>query len=212
MVELNFEMNVKGEDHAMENGAPSLSRLDLDQLMHSSHTMPLEEVFKKCRIATVNQSDYEQCGLTEEEAQRRFLLFGANALKSGPSKLRVWIGILLRNVLNFMMIVLLLAMILSLAIQQWIDAGVLFLVIAVNTVIGVVQEFHSENSLQSLRKLSGTQQCTVVRNGKSNIMVPIERLVVGDLVHVREGDTVPADIRLLKDFDLECDEMLLTGE
>ena len=86
-----------------------------------------------------------------------------------------------------------LAMALSYGVQDWVEGGVITAVIILNISIGFYQEFQAEKTMDSLRSLS-SPTATAVRDGKA-ITVPTAEVVPGDLVEVKTGDTIPADIR-----------------
>lgn len=98
----------------------------------------------------------------------------------------------------------------SFAIQSWIEGGVVAAVIILNIVVGFFQEFQAEKTMDSLRSLSSPTASTV-RDGK-NLTVPTAEIVPGDMVEMKTGDTVPADVRLIEAINFETDEALLTGE
>jgi len=98
----------------------------------------------------------------------------------------------------------------SFAIQSWIEGGVVTAIIVLNIVIGFVQEFNAEKTMDSLRSLS-SPTASAVRDGKT-VTVPTIEVVPGDLVELKTGDTVPADIRIIEAVNFETDEALLTGE
>ncbi|KAK5478902.1 P-type ATPase [Exophiala xenobiotica] len=150
-------------------------------------------------------------GLTKEDAQSRLNEFGRNELDEGPGVQPF--KILLRQVANAMMLVLIMAMVVSFAIQSWIEGGVITGVIILNIVVGFFQEFNAEKTMDSLRSLA-SPTANVVRGGQT-INIPTAELVPGDLVELKLGDTVPADVRkvrLLESLNFETDEALLTGE
>lgn len=98
----------------------------------------------------------------------------------------------------------------SFGIQSWIEGGVIGAVIALNIVVGVYQDFAAEKTMDSLRSLSSPTGA-VTRDGKTNT-VPAVEIVPGDMVELKVGDTVPADVRLVDAMNFETDEALLTGE
>lgn len=117
------------------------------------------------------------------------------------------------------------AMAVSFAIGSYIEGGVVTGIIFLNVIIGCLQEFNAEKTMDSLRSLS-SPTATVVRNGNTEV-VPTAEIVFGDLVEVKVGDTIPADIRyvfrllrrtsltrcrLVEAMNFETDEALLTGE
>lgn len=85
------------------------------------------------------------------------------------------------------------AMAVSFGIQSWIEGGVITAVILLNVIVGFFQEYSAEKTMDSLRSLS-SPTANVIRNGE-NTVVQSENVVPGDLVEVKMGDTIPADIR-----------------
>ncbi|KAI5856138.1 potassium/sodium eff [Durotheca rogersii] len=147
-------------------------------------------------------------GLAGSEAAHRLEQDGPNRVE-GAQGLSVW-KILLRQVSNSLTIVLILVMALSFAINDFIEGGVIAAVIALNIVVGLVQDYRAEQTIQSLYALSAPT-CKVVRSEQS-ITVKAESLVKGDIVLLNVGDIVPADLRLVDGLNLSTDEALLTGE
>ena len=96
------------------------------------------------------------------------------------------------------------------ALGDVVDTFVIALVVVLNSAIGVFQEGRAERSLAALEAMSAPR-ATVVRDGVV-VVVAASELVPGDVVHLRGGDIVPADIRLLEAFDLQIDEAASTGE
>ncbi|KAL6232057.1 hypothetical protein BDW75DRAFT_218556 [Aspergillus navahoensis] len=147
-------------------------------------------------------------GLTKDEAAHRLQQYGPNQLDEGEGVSVV--KILVRQVANAMMLVLILAMAVSFGIQSWIEGGVISAVIILNIVVGFFQEYAAEKTMESLHSLSSPTG-TVSRDGET-FSVPSAEIVPGDMVELRTGDTVPADIRLVEAVNFETDEALLTGE
>lgn len=81
----------------------------------------------------------------------------------------------------------------SFGIQSWIEGGVVAAVIVLNIVVGFMQEFQAEKTMDSLRSLS-SPTASAVRDGKT-LSVPTAEVVPGDMVECKTGDTIPADIR-----------------
>ena len=106
--------------------------------------------------------------------------------------------------------VLILAMALSYGVTDYVEGGVITAVIALNVAIGFYQEFRAEKEMDSLRSLS-SPSAAVVRHG-SEMTVPSGEVVPGDIISIKTGDTVPADLRMFEVMNLECDEAILTGE
>lgn len=116
---------------------------------------------------------------------------------------------------SFMIIVLLVAAVIS-GITGYMngegvtDAVIILSILIVNAIIGVFQEAKAENALDALEKLSAPH-CKVIRNGEHKVIESRE-LVVGDIVEIETGDSVPADIRLTESVNLKIQEAALTGE
>lgn len=98
----------------------------------------------------------------------------------------------------------------SLGIQSWIEGGVIAAVVILNVVVGFFQDYNAAKTMDSLRSLS-SPTAQAVRNG-NNEVVPTSTIVPGDMVELKTGDTVPADLRLVEAVNFETDEALLTGE
>ncbi|KAH6882064.1 hypothetical protein J4E91_008252 [Alternaria rosae] len=189
----------------MGKKAPSLEGHKSGQanepLSKPAHALPWKDVVTEIKC---NDED----GLTTAEAKSRHEKYGNNDLGDdggvSPGK------ILLRQVANAMTLILIAAMAVSFAIQSWIEGGVVTAIILLNVVIGFVQEFNAEKTMDSLRSLS-SPTATAARDGKT-VTVPTIEVVPGDLIELKTGDTVPADIRIIEALNFETDEALLTGE
>ncbi|KAK3367805.1 hypothetical protein B0H63DRAFT_86425 [Podospora didyma] len=147
-------------------------------------------------------------GLYKEEAKRRLDDYGRNEL--GEAEGVQPFKIVIAQIANAMTMVLILAMAVSFGIGSWIEGGVVAAVILLNVVVGFFQEYSAEMTMDSLRSLS-SPTASVVRGGEA-IVVPSGEIVPGDLVEVKMGDTIPADLRLIEAKNFETDEALLTGE
>jgi len=101
-------------------------------------------------------------------------------------------------------------MILSFAISDHIEGGVIVAVIVFNIVVGFIQDYRAEKTIQALYALSAPT-CKVIRAGRAET-IRAEDLVPGDIVRLGVGDVVPADLRLAHSINLSTDEALLTGE
>lgn len=101
-------------------------------------------------------------------------------------------------------------MAISFAISDFVEGGVIAFVILLNIVVGFVQDFKAEKTIQALYALSAPT-CKVTRQGTASV-IKAEELVAGDVVMLNVGDIVPADLRLVDGLNLNTDEALLTGE
>lgn len=147
-------------------------------------------------------------GLTGEEAARRLERYGANSLPPPPR--RSALRRLLAQFENFLLQVLLGAVVIMAAIGHYTDAGVVLAVVIVNALMGFAQEGKAEQAILAIQHML-SPQATVVRGGL-RMTVSAETLVPGDLVLVESGDRVPADLRLVRVKNLQIDEAALTGE
>ncbi|WP_272698718.1 cation-transporting P-type ATPase [Desulfovibrio sp. Fe33] len=147
-------------------------------------------------------------GLDEFEVERRFQRFGENLIsgKKGRTALS-------RFMLQFhqpLVYILIVAGVVTAILGEWIDSGVIFGVVLVNAVVGHIQESKAVRALDALAS-SLSAEALVLRAGKA-VRVPAAQVVPGDVVLLRTGDKVPADLRLLSDRELRVDESMLTGE
>ncbi|KAI9717123.1 MAG: hypothetical protein M1812_004871 [Candelaria pacifica] len=147
-------------------------------------------------------------GLTALQAQENKAKYGENKLR-GEGGVK-WYSLLLKQISNAMILVLVLAMALSYGVTDYVEGGVITAVIVLNVLIGFYQEFQAEKKMDSLRSLS-SPSAAVLRDGKSET-IPSADVVPGDIIQIKTGDTIPADLRLFEVMNLECDEKILTGE
>ena len=147
-------------------------------------------------------------GLTSEEAALRLARHGANSL---PEEEREsWWRVFLRQFTSPLIYVLLAAAVLAFALGKHEDAGVILVVVIVNSLIGAFQEGRAERSMESLRRLSSLH-VRVLRDGEAR-QIEARELVPGDVLVLTAGDAVGADARLLETAALESSEAALTGE
>ena len=111
---------------------------------------------------------------------------------------------------NVLIYVLLAAGVVTLLLGHVVDASVIVAVVAINAVIGFLQEGKAERALDAVRKLL-SPQAMVMRDG-TRFNIAAEDLVPGDMVFIQSGDRVPADLRLYQLRELKIDESMLTGE
>jgi cation-transporting ATPase F len=147
-------------------------------------------------------------GLTAAEVAERQVRFGPNTLpeSGGPGPLRVFA----EQFNSPLIYVLLGAAIVTGAIGEWIDTGVILGVVIVNAVVGYIQERRAGKALAALAELTRTR-AVVIRDGRRHHIDSME-LVPGDLVVIEAGDKVPADLRLASANECRVDESALTGE
>ena len=146
--------------------------------------------------------------LTDEEVLKHQEQYGKNELVEGKKKSTF--QIFLEQFKDFLVIILIVAAIVSGFLGDVESTAVILIVITMNAILGTVQTVKAEQSLNSLKKLSGPT-AKVLRNG-TVIQIPSSELTIGDEVMLETGDYVPADGRILQNASLKIDESALTGE
>lgn len=167
--------------------------------------MPYRKTIQE--IETACQSDLHK-GLSEEEAQRRQKEQGKNILNK--KKKVTLLQMFLEQFQDPMVIILIIGAIVSIFLKEYMDACIILVVIVLNAIIGVIQEFKAEKAIDALEKLS-EPKAYVLRDGYLK-EINSEDLVVGDIVELEAGRYIPADMRLLTSTNLKVEESTLTGE
>ncbi|MDI7275033.1 MAG: HAD-IC family P-type ATPase [Anaerolineae bacterium] len=164
------------------------------------HQLGVEDVY--IRLQTGDE------GLSAEEAERRLQTFGPNRLAAerGIRPLQI----LLEQLQSPLIYILIAASAVTVFLGDLVDTAVILAVVVLNTVLGFIQEYKAEQALQALTRLAAPQ-ARVVREGREQEIAAAE-LVPGDLVLLEAGARVPADLRLIRAFELQVDESALTGE
>lgn len=146
--------------------------------------------------------------LTDEQVLEHQEKYGPNELVEGKKK--TVLQIFLEQYKDFLVIILIIAAIVSGFIGEVESTAVILIVITMNAILGTVQTVKAEQSLASLKKLSGPE-AKVLRGG-TEIQIPSSQVTVGDIVMLDAGDYIPADGRLTECASLKVDESALTGE
>ncbi|MDP2684125.1 MAG: HAD-IC family P-type ATPase [bacterium] len=165
-----------------------------------SYNLTVNEVFTKYSVT--------EKGLSDEKVLAKSEKFGPNKLPEGKS-FSLWL-LFFRQFQSTLIYILLIAAAISFILNDIINMWVILAAVGLNVVVGFFQEFRAQRALEQLRKVV-TQYATVKRNGHE-LQIETEKLVPGDLVILKAGDKVPADIRLIKTTDLKVNEASLTGE
>ncbi|MEI9481888.1 cation-transporting P-type ATPase [Enterobacter cancerogenus] len=147
-------------------------------------------------------------GLSSTEAAARLQQYGENALPQKPGK-PAWLRFL-AHFNDVLIYVLLVAALLKLIMGHWVDMFVILGVAIINALIGHIQESNAEKSLQSIRNMLSSE-AVVIRQGNHET-IPTTALVPGDIVVIRAGDRIPADLRVIEAHNLRVEEAILTGE
>ena len=175
-------------------------------MIQKFYTLSPEEVAAKLEV---NPAE----GLSADDAARRLERNGANEF--GKTKHTSLIVKFLSQFKSFMILVLIAAAVVSGVVgyiggEGMTDAIIIMAIVVINAIIGVAQEAKAEKSLDALEQMSAPH-CKVRRGGEVQI-IPSRELVVGDVVVIETGDSVPADLRLTEALNLQIQEAALTGE
>jgi len=150
----------------------------------------------------------EDTGLSMAQIDRRHERYGSNELVElggrGPLRI-VW-----EQLSSAMVVLLVVAALVSVYLQEHVDAGAIFAIILLNAVLGFFQDYRAEKALAALKRLS--VPTVKVRRGRFLEEISAKELVPGDIVLLDVGNQVPADCRLLESVNLRIQEASLTGE
>ncbi|MDX1437100.1 MAG: HAD-IC family P-type ATPase, partial [Anaerolineales bacterium] len=174
---------------------------EAEQPHEKAHLLTPEEVLAELATPVAE-------GLSEEEASRRIETYGFNELEEAPPP--TFLQMLWGQLNNFIVLLLLAAVVISAALGEWPEAIAVLLIVVLNAALGVIQERRAEQALSSLRRLSAPD-ATVIRAGHRRTINSRE-VVPGDIVILEAGNYVPADVRLLEAINLRIEEAPLTGE
>lgn len=184
-----------------------MTRMPNSNRLHSApcagkkpYQLTVEEVLK-------NQQS-QPSGLTHDEASARLARDGLNALPEKAGK-PAWLRFL-AHFHDVLIYVLIAAAALTAVMGHWVDTAVILGVAVINALIGHIQENNAEKSLKSIRNMLSAS-AVVVRNGQHETVATTD-LVVGDIVVLRAGDRIPADLRVMEAHNLRVEEAILTGE
>ena len=147
-------------------------------------------------------------GLSAEEAARRLQTHGPNGL--AEEKRQGILAVFLSQFKDLMVIILMITAVISFVTGSRESTIVILAVLVMNAVLGTVQHFKAEKSLQSLQAMAAPT-AKVMRGGVTR-EVPARALVPGDILLLEAGDLVAADGRILDNFSLQVNESALTGE
>ncbi|MGB3655936.1 MAG: plasma-membrane proton-efflux P-type ATPase [Rivularia sp. (in: cyanobacteria)] len=182
-------------------------KLSSDKQTQNSQTINVD-------LANLNLSELQaklgvdlETGLSHEEAQRRLSTYGYNELAQKKISALQQFFSHFWGPIPWMIEA---AVILSAIVQDWADFAIILVLLIVNGVIGFWEEFEAGNAIAAL-KAQLALNARVKREGQL-LAIPARELVPGDIVHLRIGDVLPADMRLLEGDSIEVDQAALTGE
>ena len=147
-------------------------------------------------------------GLTSAEASRRTAQWGPNRLpepRRDPLVKRI-----AKHFDDVLIYILLAAAVLKAILGEWTDFWIILAVAVITAGIGFLQEGRAHNALEGIKKMLSLD-AHALRDDQWQV-IPADTLVPGDIVRVRSGDRVPADLRLIEATNLRVEESALTGE
>ncbi|MFH9355211.1 magnesium-translocating P-type ATPase [Kitasatospora sp. NPDC017646] len=166
----------------------------------SAAALPVADVLQEFGVAADR-------GLPGGEVARRQSQFGPNAVASHRAR---FLPVLWHQLRSPLLALLLIAAVASYLVGERSDAVIIGLIVSVSVGLGFVNEYRAEKAAEALHSRI-RHRTVVIRDGRPG-SVDVTELVPGDVVELRLGDIVPADIRLFDVAGLECDESALTGE
>ena len=164
--------------------------------------------FNRTPEETLRDLEASRTGLTSAQAAERLNRYGKNALAEGKRKSPL--QVFLEQFKDLLVVILLIAALISAVSGNVESTIVIFAVLILNAILGTVQHFKAEKSLESLKAMS-SPTAKVLRDGVRTA-VPSAQIVPGDIVELEAGDMVVADGRILRNFSLKVNESSLTGE
>ncbi len=182
--------------HHINNNSPEFA----DVTTMSAYAMSPDQAIQE--LVSTNE------GLTDDVVATRLIHYGRNELKEARTISHF--GLIIKQFRSWLVIVLLFAAVISWFAGELIDTLVIIIVVIVNAAIGYSQEYKAEKAIASLKKMV-VDEAKVMRNGVLQSL-PSAELVPGDIIVLEEGDSVPADARIVHSKNLRTSEASLTGE
>lgn len=171
------------------------------------HALNIEEIYKELG----SSAD----GLSREGVEKNLSKYGENTIEI--EKKTSALSMFLSQFRNIPVLLLLAAATISFSIgifgndkENLFDSLLIFIIVLANAIFGFAQEYRAEKSIEALKKMV-VKSATVVRDGQEK-EIEARFLVPGDIVLVKEGDIIPADLRVMESFSFSADESILTGE
>ncbi len=162
-------------------------------------TLPLSEVEQKL--------EFSSDGLALAEAEKRLAIYGPNEITEKKENQFLKLLTYFWGPIPWMIEA---AAVLSAVVKHWADFAIIGLLLISNAIVGFWEEHQAGNAIAALRKKLAS--VARVKRGGAWTTVPARALVPGDIIHMRLGDIIPADARLLEGDPVEVDQSTLTGE
>ena len=168
----------------------------------------MEKLYGKDRKTILREFQTTEKGLSDNEVRNRKAIFGDNSLKE--KKRKGILKVFFNQFKDLLVGILIVAGIISIITDNVESTLVIFIVILLNAILGTVQYFKAEQSLEALKSLTAAK-CKVIRNGiKQEILS--KDIVPGDILFLEAGDLIAADGRIIENHSLQVNESSLTGE
>ena len=168
----------------------------------------MEKLYGKDRKTILREFQTTEKGLSDNEVRNRKDIFGDNALKE--KKRKGILKVFFNQFKDLLVGILIVAGIISIITDNVESTLVIFIVIFLNAILGTVQYFKAEQSLEALKSLTAAK-CKVIRDGiKQEILS--KDIVPGDILFLEAGDLIAADGRIIENHSLQVNESSLTGE
>ena len=168
----------------------------------------MEKLYGKDRKTILREFQTTEKGLSDNEVRNRKDIFGDNALKE--KKRKGILKVFFNQFKDLLVGILIVAGIISIITDNVESTLVIFIVILLNAILGTVQYFKAEQSLEALKSLTAAK-CRVIRNGVKQEILSKD-IVPGDILFLEAGDLIAADGRIIENHSLQVNESSLTGE
>ncbi|KAK4492023.1 hypothetical protein RD792_002812 [Penstemon davidsonii] len=190
---------------------------DLRGDYHAAWSLDVRECEEKYQVS-------KEYGLSNDEVEKRRQIYGFNELEKheGPSIFRLVLDQFNDTLVRILLFAAVISFVLAWydgeeggekGITAFVEPLVIFLILIVNAIVGVWQENNAEKALEALKEIQ-SESAAVIREGRKISSLPAKELVPGDIVEMRVGDKVPADMRVLSliSSTLRLEQGSLTGE
>jgi Mg2+-importing ATPase len=174
----------------------------------NSTSQPVRPFWTLSSEDDLHQLGTNRNGLPRDEAQTRLLRFGANLLKL--RRKTDSLTLLINQFRSSLVLILIIAAVLAFFLGDSLNAGIILVIVVASGLLGFWQERGSTNAIQ--RWMAIIQFKVSVIRGENPYEVPVEEIVLGDMILLSAGDVIPADCLILESKDLFVDEATLTGE
>ena len=168
----------------------------------------MEKLYAKDSETILKEFQTTEKGLSDKEVEKRMESFGNNALKE--KKRKGILKVFFNQFKDLLVGILIVAGIISIITDNVESTLVIFVVILLNAILGTVQYFKAEQSLEALKSLTAAK-CRVIRNGVKQEILSKD-IVPGDILFLEAGDLIAADGRIIENHSLQVNESSLTGE